>query len=138
MSSDRGELVELSQLERELMEIVWQLGEVSARSARQLLGETKPLARNTVRTLLDRMEKKGWLIHREEERTFIYAAALSREVSVGQKVAEVVQQVCGNSPEQLMAALLDYRGLTSGELKRIRTMLDQAKAKRNISKGNKL
>ena len=77
---------------------------------------------------LDRMEEKGWLTHREAGRTFLYTAAQPREATVGQKVLEVVEQVCGGSPEQLVTALLDYRGLSSEELRRIRAMLDQAKA----------
>lgn len=48
---------------------------------------------------------------------------------MGQKVVEVIDQVCGGSPETLMTALLDYRGLTPAELKRIREMLDVAKGK---------
>jgi hypothetical protein len=50
-------------------------------------------------------------------------------------VLEVVEHVCGGSPEELVTALLDYRGLTSQELKRIRAMLDQAKATRPPQKG---
>lgn len=83
-----------------------------------------------LRTLLDRMEEKGWLKHREDGRTYLYCAAQPREASIGQKVVEVVEHVCGGSPEELVTALLDYRGLSPQELKRIRAMLDEAKATR--------
>jgi predicted transcriptional regulator len=74
------------------------------------------------------MEAKGWLKHREDGRTYLYSAAQPREVSVGQKVLDVVEHVCSGSPEELVTALLDYRGLTADELKRIRNLLDGAKA----------
>jgi predicted transcriptional regulator len=118
----------LSQAQREIMEIVWDRGEVSASEVREVLAARRDLAKNTVRTLLERMEAKGWLTHREQGRTYRYAAAQPREASIGQKVLEVVDHVCGGSPETLVAALLDYRGLRPGELKRIRHILDQAKA----------
>ena len=130
MTTKRPTLPGLSQSQREIMEIVWDRGEVSAIDVRDILSKKRDLAKNTVRTLLDRMEEKGWLKHREDGRTYLYSAAQPREASIGQKVLEVVEHVCGGSPEELVTALLDYRGLSPQELKRIRTMLDEAKATR--------
>lgn len=130
MATKRPTLPGLSQSQREIMEIVWDRGEVSAIEVRDILSKKRDLAKNTVRTLLDRMEEKGWLKHREDGRTYFYSAAQPREASIGQKVLEVVEHVCGGSPEELVTALLDYRGLSPQELKRIRTMLDEAKATR--------
>ena len=119
---------ELSPAEQQVMEIVWERGEVTAREACAAL--PRDVARNTVRTLLERMEEKGWVTHRAMGRTFLYRAARAREESIGRKVREVVETVCGGSPEALVAALLDYRGLRPGELQRIRKMLEDAKAGR--------
>ena len=130
MATKRPTLPGLSQSQREIMEIVWDRGEVSAIEVRDILSKKRDLAKNTVRTLLDRMEEKGWLKHREDGRTYLYSAAQPREASIGQKVLEVVEHVCGGSPEELVTALLDYRGLSPQELKRIRTMLDEAQATR--------
>jgi predicted transcriptional regulator len=118
----------LSQLQREIMDVVWKHGELSAADVRARLAAERDLAKNTVRTLLERMEAKGWLKHRENGRTFLYSAAQPREASIGQRVLEVVEQLCGGSPEALVAALLDYRGLRSDELRRIRQLLDQTQA----------
>jgi BlaI family penicillinase repressor len=128
MAARHPALPGLSQSQREIMEIVWERGEVSAVEVRQILSPKRDLAKNTVRTLLDRMEEKGWLKHREDGRTYVYSAAQPREASIGQKVLEVIEHVCGGSPEELVTALLDYRGLTARELERIRAMLDEAKA----------
>src|SRR5438132_518545 len=130
MATKRPTLPGLSQSQREIMEIVWDRGEVSAVEVRDILSKKRDLAKNTVRTLLDRMKEKGWLKHREDGRTYLYSAEQPREASIGQKVLEVVEHVCGGSPEELVTALLDYRGLSPQELKRIRSMLDEAKATR--------
>jgi BlaI family transcriptional regulator, penicillinase repressor len=131
MSASRPPLRSLSHSQREIMEIVWDRGEVSAIEVREILAAKRDLAKNTVRTLLERMEDKGWLKHREDGRTFLYSAAQPREASIGQKVLEVVEHICGGSPEALVAALLDYRGLRPDELKRIRQLLNQARSADN-------
>ena len=121
--------------ELEVARIVWERGEASALDVRTILSRTRVVARNTVRTLLDRMEEKGWLRHRTEGRTFLYSAVRPREDSIGQKVREIVENVCGGSPETLVAALLDYRGLKPDELQRIRKLLDEAQAETNAKGG---
>jgi BlaI family transcriptional regulator, penicillinase repressor len=128
MSKNRQEMPELTPAQGEIMEIIWELGEVSATRVRRVLAQTRPVARNTVRTLLERMEEKGWITHREDGRTFLYRAARPRHASIGQKVREVIETVCGGSPEALVTALLDYRGLSRGELARIRQLLAKARA----------
>src|SRR5213080_237063 len=124
----QSDLPELSPAQREIMEIVWQRGEATANEVRRVLARTRKVARNTVRTLLERMEDKGWLKHRAEGRTFLYTAARPRHDTIGQKVREIVDSICGGSPETLVTALLDYRGLRPDELKRIRQLLDRAQA----------
>lgn len=123
-------LPELSPAQLEIMEVIWQLGEASASQIRSILLKKREVARNTVRTLLERMEEKGWLTHREDGRTFFYSAAQPREVSIGARVLDVIDKTCGGSPEKLVSALLDYRGLSDEELIRVRKMLDQATRKR--------
>ncbi len=130
MAKNRRELPELTPAQGEIMEIVWGADEVSASEVRRILSNSRKVARNTVRTLLERMEEKGWLKHREEARAFLYSAAQPRQATIGQKVQEIVETVCGGSPEALVTALLDYRGLNSDELERIRQMLAQARAAR--------
>jgi predicted transcriptional regulator len=128
MAKRRREMPELTPAQREIMEIVWERGEATATEVTRVLSRTRPVARNTVRTLIERMEEKGWITHREEGRTFLYSAVLPRQATVGQKVWEVVDTVCGGSAEALVTALLDYRGLNSEELERIRRMLAEAQA----------
>jgi len=126
----------LSPAQREIMEIVWERDELSASDVRAILSQTRELARNTARTLLERMEQKGWLKHREDGRTYLYSAAQPRPAAIGQAVLNVVEHVCGGSPEVLLTALLDHRGVTADELARIRAMLDKAKASQPTKRGD--
>jgi BlaI family penicillinase repressor len=120
----------LSPAQQEIMEIVWEKGEVAAVEVRELLANGRALARETVRTVLQRMEDKGWLKHRVVGRTFFYSAAVPRGATAGQKVLELIDTVCGGSPERLMTALLDYRGLSAEEAARIEAMIKAARDKK--------
>lgn len=120
--------IPLSRSERELMELVWDRTESTVLEITQLINQRRPIARNTVRTLMERMEEKGWLSHRVEGRSYVYCAVVPREESLGQRVLDMVDKACGGNPEKLMMALLEYRGLSVEESKRIRMMLDEAKA----------
>ncbi len=118
----------LSRSEREIMELVWDKTEAGVLEITKVINRQRPVARNTVRTLMERMKEKGWLTHRVEGRSFVYAATVPREESLGQRVLDMVDKACGGNPEKLMMALLQYRGLSDEESKRIRTMLDEARA----------
>ena len=134
MKKQRKQLPELSPAQREIMEIIWEHGELSVSQTRKILALTRELARNTVRTLLERMADKGWLKYREDGRTYLYSAARPRQTSIGERVVEVVDHLCGGSPEAMVTALLDYRGLTPEELSRIRQMLDDAQGRKKQGK----
>jgi BlaI family penicillinase repressor len=128
-------LSELSDAQREIMEIFWDnRREMTASHVRSVLLQRREVARNTVRTLLERMEVKGWLSHREEGRTFWYRAVCERGQSIAQQVGTLLERFCGGSPETLVSALLDYRGLTVDELERVRSLLTRAKLKQDRRK----
>ena len=118
----------LTAAQREIMEVVWQHGEVSVSQVRDALPPRRQLARNTVQTMMVRLEEKGWLRHRTEGRTFVYSANVPRTVSLGAKVAQLVDRFFAGSPEEMVTALIDYRGLTREEAERIRAMIERAEA----------
>lgn len=123
------ELPPLSTAQREVMEVIWDQREAGVMDVTRILNADRPVARNTVRTLLERMEEKGWLQHRTAGRSFLYSATVPREESLGQRVLDMVDKACGGNPEKLMMALIEYRGLSDAEAQRIRSMLDAARSK---------
>ena len=116
------------------MELVWTQGEVSATEVREHFGETRPLARTTVQTMMTRMEEKGWLQHRSIGRTFVYSASVPKSESLGAKVRDLIDSAFDGSADELVLSLLEYRGLTKAEHQRIRDMLDEAASKRQTKK----
>ncbi len=119
----------LTEAQREIMEIVWEREEVTVSEVRDALVEKRDLARNTVQTMIVRLEEKGWLKHRTDGRTFVYSAKRPRTVSLGAKVSQMVDRLFAGSPEELVTALLDYRDISPEEIERIRAMIDKAETK---------
>ena len=121
----------LTDAQREIMEVVWERGEATVTEVRDALAQQRELARNTVQTMIVRLEEKGWLKHREQGRTFVYSANRPRAASLGAKVTQMIDRLFAGSPEEMVTALIEYRGLTSGEAVRIRKMIDEADTKQN-------
>jgi predicted transcriptional regulator len=118
----------LTDAQREIMEIVWRQGEVTVSGIWSQLAGRREVARNTIQTMIVRLEDKGWLKHREEGRTFFYAAARPKTLSLGAKVVQMMDRFFAGSPEQMVTALIEYRGLSADEAERIRAMIDQAES----------
>ena len=119
----------LTELQREIMEVIWSRDEATVTEVRDALAGRRPLARNTVQTIMVRLEERGWLRHREEGRTFLYRAKVPRTVSLGAKVSQMVDRLFAGSPEEMVTVLIGYRGLTKEEAARIRSMINAAEAK---------
>lgn len=108
---------ELGELEREILSIVWRLSTATAEQVRE--GLNKPLKDSTVRTVLRRLEEKGYLAHSVEERTFIYRPAESRQRVAGRAVKRIVDWFCDGSVEALLVGMVDSKVLDRAELKRL-------------------
>jgi predicted transcriptional regulator len=127
----------LTDLQREIMEIFWQRGEATVSEVREALSSRRELARNTVQTMIVRLEERGWLEHREQGRTFIYRAHAPQSLSLGGRVAQMIDRLFGGSPEEMVTALLEYRGLTADEAARIRSMIAAAEDQSNSKSKNR-
>jgi predicted transcriptional regulator len=116
----------LSDAQLEIMNLVWDAGEVTVAGVWQTLAGRRGVARNTVQTMLVRLEEKGWLKHREEGGAFVYAAAVPREHVQQRSVERMLDTVFRGSAAGLVLTLLQSRGLTKDEAARIREMIREA------------
>ena len=108
---------ELGELERSVLLIVWRLGSVTADQVREELD--RPLKDSTVRTVLRRLEEKGYLAHSIEDRAFIYRPVQSRQRVAGRAVKRIVDWFCEGSVEALLVGMVDSRMLGQAELQRL-------------------
>jgi BlaI family penicillinase repressor len=108
---------ELGELERNILSIVWRKAEITADQVREELG--RPLKDSTIRTVLRRLEEKGYLEHSLENRTFIYRPAQTRQRVAGRAVKRIVDWFCEGSVEALLVGMVDSKVLDRAELQRL-------------------
>ena len=108
---------ELGELERDVLLIVWRHGFVTADEVREDLD--RPLKDSTVRTVLRRLEEKGYLEHSVDDRTFVYRPAESRQRVAGRAVKRIVDWFCEGSVETLLVGMVDSNVLDRAELQRL-------------------
>ena len=120
----------LSEAQMEIMNAVWDRGEATVADVWKAVSARRKVARNTVLTMLVRLEEKGWLCRDDEGHAFRYRAAVPREATLGTMVGRLVDTAFGGSAEGLVLALLHGRGISKEEARRIRKMIDQAEGKK--------
>jgi BlaI family penicillinase repressor len=119
---------ELGELERAVLELIWAHGVQSADQVREALAEQRrPLKESTVRTVLKRLEKKGYLEHSTENRTFLYRPRATRQAVAGRAVQRIVDWFCQGSVETLLTGMVDSAVLDRKELQRLAERIVAAK-----------
>jgi predicted transcriptional regulator len=117
----------LSAFQLEIMNVVWDLGECGvAEVLAELQRSRRRCARNTVQTMMTRLEGKGWLRHRDVGGKFVYRAAVSREQAQRRLLDQVVKTVFDGSAEGLLLTLLNDCKLSPSEASRIRQIISEA------------
>ena len=121
---------ELGSLQRAVMEVVWEKGEASVSDVRRALGRSKRSAYTTVLTVLQKLEKAGWVKHRSEGRTYIYSAKRSREDEGARSLKGYLDRVFQGDPLVLFEHLMDDYRLDDETLTALRKMIDAKRRER--------
>jgi predicted transcriptional regulator len=119
----------LSEAQLEIMNIVWDQGTATVGQVWRVLAQRRSLSRNTVSTLVTRLEEKGWLRHRVIGGTYLFSATNPREKVLKRIVHRLVDGAFQGSAEGLVLTLLEGGRLSAEEVERIRAMLEKAGTK---------
>jgi len=124
---------ELGELERAILQLVWDQNIISAEQVRDRLEAAgRRLKESTVRTVLRRLEEKGYLAHSTESRTFLYRPAASRQAVAGRAVKRIVDWFCEGSVETLLAGMVDSAVLDGRELQRLAERIAASKKGKKV------
>jgi len=116
-------------LENAVMHVLWERGTATADDVRQALAKTRKLKESTVRTLLRRLERKGFLAHDVEGRTFIYRPKVAPENVATQAVRGIIDRFCAGSVESLLAGMVDGELITPDKLRALADKIADAERK---------
>jgi BlaI family penicillinase repressor len=121
----------LTELQLDLMGVLWQRREATAAEVREALRPGRELAHTTVATLLGRLEKKALVAHRTEGRQYVYRAAVEEaqvKRSVVSEFTEMADRLFAGDVTELVTHLLAEREVDADDLARVREMIERREA----------
>jgi len=131
----------LSELENKAMAVIWQHGQATADFVRSELLHDQPMKDSTVRTILRRLEEKGYVQHQTEGRTFVYSPTVASQSVAADAVQGIIERLCNGSVEDLLVGMVDREVVSPAKLNELakkisRTQSGAVKTKSPRRKGN--
>lgn len=118
----------LSNLEHQLMEVLWKRGPATAEQIREALPPRRALKDSTVRTILKRLEEKGYLKHKIDGRAFVYSVIEKPQSVAVRAVRQILDRFCGGSLEMLLTGLVENEVVDRKELEELANKLAKGTA----------
>lgn len=115
----------LTELESVVMDCIWDMPEATVRQVQQQLQSTRPLAYNTVLTVMRILRDKGFLASQRDGRKDIYRPRVSRRQAARRSVRDLLDRVFAGSAEALITQLLESEELTAEQIQAIRCEVDK-------------
>jgi predicted transcriptional regulator len=114
------------------MRVVWAQGPCSVEAVYDVVSRNRDLKETTVRTLLRRLEQKGYLGHRSEGRAYLYTATEPPRSLAARAVRQIIDRFCQGSVEELVSGMVESKALSKEELSRLEDFVrDQRKRSRS-------
>jgi len=124
---------ELGELERSILQLMWQHGTLTADRVREELDQQdRPLKDSTVRTVLRRLEEKGYVAHTVDNRTFLYSPTDAAPIVAGRAVKRILDWFCEGSVEALLVGMVDSSVLDRKELQRLAERIAAAQSESGV------
>jgi len=118
--------ITLTEAELRLMRVLWERGESAVAEMVTAVADETPLAYNSVLTTVRVLERKGYVVHRQDGRAFLYSASLAQMEASRSEVKHVLQRFFGNSRERLLLSLLGDDEISADELLRLKEAIAKA------------
>ncbi len=114
----------LGKVQLQIMHVLWERGEATARDITDALSQAAPIAHSTTQTLLRKMEAKAAVTHTVRDRVFVFRP-LSRQSEVSETAArDLLTRVFGGSVYGLVSHLLRHETISEDEFARLRALID--------------
>jgi predicted transcriptional regulator len=98
------------------MQTIWSRGPSSVEAVYEALIPARKLKESSVRTMLRRLEKKGYLSHECKGRAYIYRAEEPPRSLAARAVRQIIDRFCQGSVQELVTGMVDAKVLTGDEL----------------------
>jgi BlaI family transcriptional regulator, penicillinase repressor len=118
----------LTELQLAIMEALWQHDGASVMEVHDHLRRERRVAQSTVATLLSRLEEKGVVTHRTEDRQYIYTATVTRDQvrrSIVSEFSGLTANLFSGDVAGLVSQLLHTTDADADDLARAREMIER-------------
>lgn len=112
------------------MEILWKGGPATAEGIREALAPKHALKDSSVRTILSRLEEKGYVKHTVEGKAFVYRGVEKRQSVAVRAVRQILDRFCDGSLEQLLTGLVENEVVDKAELEELVRKIGNAKSEK--------
>jgi len=126
----------LTPLESLIMDSVWTLSEATVRQVWDRLQPVKPMAYNTVLTMMRILRDKGFLTSRRQGRMDVYRPRVTRRQMGRHSLGEVLERFFAGSATALVSELLDAGNLSEDQIQAIRREVDSRSGRLAADKGD--
>ncbi len=106
------------------MQVLWDRGRATVSEVVEVVPRKRPLAYNTVLTILRIMERKGYVRHEKKGRAFVYVPVIGRERARRSAVRHLITRFFEDSPGLLALSILEHEQVDPKELKRLRRLIE--------------
>ena len=106
----------LTDLENEVMQAVWDGGTCTVEAVHRIVSRKRNLKEATVRTLLRRLEQKGYLRHESDGRAYAYRAVEPARSLAARAVRQIIDRFCRGSVEELVSGMVEAKVLKKDEI----------------------
>ena len=120
----------LTPLEQFIMEYVWTHPGCTAEMCREGVAKQRALKDSTIRTVLRKLEEKGYASHKVEGRTFVYRAVDTRRNVAVQAAQQLIERFCDGSVEDLLVGMVDNQLLQPKQLRQLAEKIASRKEKK--------
>lgn len=125
MTTHETEYRDLTDLQIDLLGVLWDREEATVAAVQDALMDTRALAMTTVATLLSRLEKRGVVAHRVEGRQYVYRATVSREQVCDSMVSALTDRMFQGDVAALVNHLLTDAEISPGDLARVKRLISR-------------
>jgi predicted transcriptional regulator len=109
------------------MRAVWDAEPCTVDTVHLAVSKTHRLKETSTRTLLRRLELKGYLTHEEQGRAYLYRAVEPARSLAARAVRQIVDRFCQGSVEELVSGMVEAKVLSKGELDRLEAFVKAQK-----------
>ena len=118
----------LTELESYVMQAVWRIAPCTVEAVHEIVSRKHRLKETSTRTLLRRLEKKGYLTHESDGRAYVYRAIEPARNIAARAVRQIIDRFCRGSVEELVSGMVEAKTLSEVEMEKLEEFVRRRKA----------